>query len=165
MPSAYVKSLSKETGKSTNELEKLWDKAKKITSETFNKTEDEFGSKEYSYTVGIVKNMLGLKEELLDPMNFLMSEMSAEQYIETVTSGSFSDIGPDVNGANSQQAVEPSEKDYEITKDEAQEVEPNEEPEPNENKDLFFDGLDEEAFEDQVDDDYLKNLEVIIQHS
>jgi hypothetical protein len=96
MPSPYIKSLSRETGKSESELEKLWSKAKEITSDTFNKKESEFGEKEYSYTVGIIKNMLGLKEEVLNPAKFLESEMSAREYIETITSSAFPSLDKDL---------------------------------------------------------------------
>lgn len=96
MPSPYIKSLSRETGKPESELEKLWSKAKEITSDTFNKKESEFGEKEYSYTVGIIKNMLGLKEEVLNPAKFLESEMSAREYIETITSSAFPSLDKDL---------------------------------------------------------------------
>jgi hypothetical protein len=92
MPSVFVKNLSKESGKSEKEIEKLWNKAKEITSETFSKKEKDFGDKEYKYTVGIVKNMLGMEESRFDPSMFLESEKSAKQFIETLVSGTF-DIG------------------------------------------------------------------------
>ena len=63
MPVPYLDKLSKETGKSVAELEKLWGKAKKIASEHFNKPESEFGDKEFAYVVGIVKNMVNAKED------------------------------------------------------------------------------------------------------
>lgn len=96
MPSPYIKSLSRETGKPESELEKLWSKAKEITSDTFNKKESEFGEKEYSYTVGIIKNMLGLKEEVLNPAKFLESDMNAKEYIETITSSAFPSLDKDL---------------------------------------------------------------------
>lgn len=106
MPSPYVKKLASETGKSVAEIEKLWDKAKGITADTFGKSEDDFGTKEYKYTVGIIKNMLGVNEMVLDPSIFLKSGKSAKDFIkETVVSANFS-IGdtnpvspsPDANG-------------------------------------------------------------------
>lgn len=109
MPSPYIKSLSRETGKPESELEKLWSKAKEITSDTFNKKESEFGEKEYSYTVGIIKNMLGLKEEVLNPAKFLESEMSAREYIETITSSAFPSLDKDL--------VPPEKEDDEEKKD------------------------------------------------
>ena len=109
MSSPYIKSLSRETGKPESELEKLWSKAKEITSDTFNKKESEFGEKEYSYTVGIIKNMLGLKEEVLNPAKFLESEMSAREYIETITSSAFPSLDKDL--------TPPEEEDKEKKKD------------------------------------------------
>jgi len=93
MPSAYVKNLAKETGKSEAEIEKLWKKAKEITSETLGTKESDFGSKEYKYTVGIVKNMLGMKEELIDPSKFLNSDLGAKEYLEAVVVSSNFSIG------------------------------------------------------------------------
>ena len=91
MPSPYVKKLASETGKSEAEIERLWNKAKDITADTFGKKEDDFGTREYKYTVGIVKNMLGVNESLLDPAIFLKSGKSARDFIrETVTSSGFS---------------------------------------------------------------------------
>lgn len=94
MPSGFVRKLSKETGKSVREIEKLWDRAREIASEEFGKNPDAFGSKEYAYMNGIVKNMLGLDEERINPANFLKSEKSAKEYIkETLSSGNFGSIG------------------------------------------------------------------------
>jgi len=92
MPSPYIKSLVKLSDKPEKEIEGLWKKAKEITSDTFDKEEIEFEDLEYSYTVGIVKQMLGIKEELLDPSKFLDSGLSAEEYLETLTSNSFSGV-------------------------------------------------------------------------
>jgi methyl-accepting chemotaxis protein len=85
MPSNYVKSLAKDTDKSEKEIEKLWDKAKEVTSETFGKKESDFGEKEWKYTTGVVKNMLGIKESI-NQIDFYNSDMTAEKYIETLTS-------------------------------------------------------------------------------
>jgi len=118
MPSPWVKKIAKETDKSEREVEKLWKKAKEITSEEFGKDEDDFGNKEYAYTTGVVKKMLGVDESLLDPSKFLESEHSAKDYIETVVSGNFS-IGN----------VKPPQEDEddEITYDEEEEYEEEEE--------------------------------------
>lgn len=64
MPVPYLKNLSKDTGKSVAELEKLWGKAKKLASEHFNKPESEFGDAEFAYVVGIVKKMAGKEEKI-----------------------------------------------------------------------------------------------------
>ena len=94
MPSGFVRKISKETGKSVREIEKLWGRAREIASEEFGKNPDDFGAKEYAYMTGIVKNMLGLDEERINPANFLKSEKSAKEYIkETLSSGSFGSIG------------------------------------------------------------------------
>lgn len=89
MASPYVKKLAKDFGKSEKEMEKHWNKAKNITSDTFNKEEFQFGEKEYNYTIEIIKNLLGIKEEVLDPSVFLNSDLNAKEFIETITSSSF----------------------------------------------------------------------------
>lgn len=96
MASPYVVKLAKETGKTEKEVEKLWDKAKEITAETLGTPESKFGNKEYAYTTGIVKNMLGIKEDVLNPSKFLESDVSAKEYIETITSSSFPQIDKDL---------------------------------------------------------------------
>lgn len=123
MPSPYIKSLSRETGKSESELEKLWSKAKEITSDTFNKKESEFGEKEYSYTVGIVKNMLGLKEEVLNPAKFLESEMNAREYIETITSSAFPSLDKDLTPPEKEDDKEKKKDPIVITKENKQKEE------------------------------------------
>jgi len=90
MISPYVKKLSRETGKSEKEISDFWEKAKKIASETFGVKEDDFSTEHYEFAITTVKNMLGLSEEVVNPSNFLQSELSAKDYIETVVSGSFS---------------------------------------------------------------------------
>lgn len=82
MPTPYVQKLAKETGKPVAEVEKLWDKAKKIASEDFGKPESQFGSKEFSYVIGIVKQMVGKHEDILDPAKFLRSKFSAKEFVD-----------------------------------------------------------------------------------
>ena len=92
MPSPWVKKLVKETGKSEAEIEKLWGKAKNSTAEHFNIQEAEFNDTHYGYAVGIVKQMAGLREYVKD---FVSSELSAREFIETVISGDFNAIHKD----------------------------------------------------------------------
>lgn len=159
MPSAYVKSLSKETGKSVSEIEKLWDKAKEIASDTFNKGEDDFDDREYKFSVGVVKNMLGLDERVLDPTNFLNSEKSAKEYIETLTSANFS-IGNVVSAERN-----PVEDDEDLmdslSTSEDGIVREKEDPEKDDEEDsrLLYDGSDEENFE--IDEEFAEILDTI----
>ena len=90
MASPYVIKLAKDTGKPVPELEKLWDRAKQIASETFGKNEDDFTKKEYDFAYGTVMNMLGKRESVLNPEIFLSSDKSARDFIEEVISGDFS---------------------------------------------------------------------------
>lgn len=55
MPNPLIKSFASKSGKSTSEVESLWDKAKELASE-------EGHTEEYDYIVGILKSMLGLEE-------------------------------------------------------------------------------------------------------
>ena len=99
MASPYVMKLAKDTGRPTGEIEKLWDRAKKIASETFGKPESDFGKSEYDFAYGTVMNMLGKKEAILNPEVFLNSEKSAAEFIEEVISGDFhiGDENPVIN--------------------------------------------------------------------
>lgn len=95
MPSPFLKKISRETGKSEKELEKYWSQAKEISSDFFGIPEKDFGEKEYGYASGIVKQMAGIKEHILDVSYFLDSDKSAKDFVEqegTVISGEF-DIG------------------------------------------------------------------------
>lgn len=91
--SPYLKTLAKDLGMSPRQLEIPWKRAKEITIETFGKPEEAFGNTEYKYAMDTVRSMLGLSEDSpMLPTNFLKSEKSAEEYLETLTSGQF-DIG------------------------------------------------------------------------
>ena len=57
MPANIIKSFSKKSGKSEEEVESLWQKAKSIAKEA-NREED------YAYIVGILKNMLSINESI-----------------------------------------------------------------------------------------------------
>ena len=89
MPSPYVNKLVKDTGKSVAEIEKKWNDAKRITAETLGKDEDDFGKTEYDYAYGIVMNMFGKNEAVLNPEIFLNSGKSAREFIEEVISSDF----------------------------------------------------------------------------
>lgn len=109
MASPYVNKLVKDTGKSVAEIEKKWDEAKRITAETLGKNEDDFGKTEYDYAYGIVMNMYGKKEAVLNPEVFLNSGKSAREFIEEVISSDFS-IGDD-NPVIHKDDEDPEEKD------------------------------------------------------
>ena len=112
MASPYVVKLAKDTGKSIDEIEKFWDRAKQIAAETFGKSEDDFGKKEYDYAYGTVMNMLGKKEAILNPEVFLNSGKSAAEFIEEVISGDFN-IGDDHPVVNNNKDEEPEDESKE----------------------------------------------------
>lgn len=62
MPSDLIKNYAEKTGKSIDELEKLWEKAKEITSEK-GFSEENSPDLFYSYTHGVFKRMLGIKDK------------------------------------------------------------------------------------------------------
>ena len=148
MPSPWIKKISKETGKSEKEIEKLWDKAKIITSEEFGKKEDQFGNKEYSYTVGVVKNMLGVDESLLNPAKFLESELSAEKYLETLVSSKFT-IG-NVKSPEKEEEEEEEENEVEEKKVKSQKEE------------IIIPVIEEKTDFDENEESFSKQLDSII---
>jgi hypothetical protein len=90
MPNNIVVSFSDKTGKSVDEVEALWDKAVEITQDTFGSNKKNFGNKEYKYTVGVLKNMLNIKENKKSIMKlFLENKDTVDSFIENVISGSF----------------------------------------------------------------------------
>lgn len=89
MVSPYITKLMKLTGKNEHEVEYAWEEAKRVTSETLGKTEDKFGKTEYDYAFGIVMNLFGKKEAILNPEIFINSEKSAKDFLEEMISGDF----------------------------------------------------------------------------
>ena len=67
MPSNIVKSFAKKTGKSEKEVERLWNKAKKIVSNEYNVKEG--NDKFYALVTGVLKKELGLKESFEDVLD------------------------------------------------------------------------------------------------
>lgn len=55
MPANIIKSFAKESGKSEDKVEELWNKAKKLAAEAGH-------ADEYDYITGILKKMLNLNE-------------------------------------------------------------------------------------------------------
>jgi hypothetical protein len=88
--SPYVKKLVKETGEKESDIEEKWNKAKKITEETFGVDESEFSEREFEYSKEVVYRMMGLDEQW-NIGEFMKSDMSAREFIESAvqTSGDF----------------------------------------------------------------------------
>lgn len=57
MPANIVKSFADKTGKSEQEVDKLWNKAKEVAVEAGE-------AENYAYITGILKKMLGLNETI-----------------------------------------------------------------------------------------------------
>lgn len=112
--SPWIRNLSKELGVSENAIKPVWEKAKKIASETFGKSEEEFGSKEYNFVKETVRRMMGFDESVLDPTNFLKSEASAKEYIDSILEVQVSgDFGIDKT-LNPPEEETPSEEEEEL---------------------------------------------------
>jgi len=75
-----IKSMANKSGKSEKEVEKLWNNAKEIASDTFGKKEKDFKDKEYAYAMGVLKNSLGIKEAVVE--DFLESKLAAKDFLE-----------------------------------------------------------------------------------
>jgi hypothetical protein len=132
MPSPYVTNLTKETGKPIEEVERLWKEAKQIASEEFGVPVSEFSKKEYRYTMGVLKNMVGMSEaKVIDPTIFLESQLSARDFLrEAMTSGNFS-IGN----------VRPPEDDEDDDEEDDDEEDDDEEDDDEEDDDEGLDRL------------------------
>lgn len=61
MPNNIVKSFADKTDKSVNEVEKKWDKAKKIVKDQYDDVKEDSGNF-YKLVTGVLKKMLGLNE-------------------------------------------------------------------------------------------------------
>jgi hypothetical protein len=76
MASAQLKALSEKTGKSMEEVEKLWDKAKTIVSKEYKDVSKEKDSdKYYSLVMGVLKKSLGVKESFIDMIDAEMIQL------------------------------------------------------------------------------------------
>ena len=73
MPPPLVKSFADKSGKSEAEVEKLWETAKSQTKEQHPDV-SEGSDRFYKITVGILKKMLGIKDNLLYPRHTRLLE-------------------------------------------------------------------------------------------
>jgi len=83
MPANIVKSLAKKSKKTVEEVEKKWDKAKKIAKE-------EGEENNYAYITGILKKMLKIKS-----FNERYEEIISSLITEAMTRKEWTSIGPD----------------------------------------------------------------------
>jgi hypothetical protein len=97
MPPPQLAPLAKKAGVSPAEAEKAWDKAKKQAKgaklkdgSTIPDSEEKWSGKHYAYVVGILKKMLGMKEDtmndiaigrILPPAGTNLPEDEAEQLV------------------------------------------------------------------------------------
>lgn len=75
MPNNIVKSFAKKTGKTVQEVEKMWDEAKAIAYKSGHK-------EDYDYVVGILKNMLKINET--EEFKKSPTHSSFSQYLNTL---------------------------------------------------------------------------------
>ncbi len=61
MPNAIVESFDEKSGKSVEEVEELWDKAKSITDKL--KHVDKDSEQYYAYVTGSLKRMLNIEDD------------------------------------------------------------------------------------------------------
>lgn len=95
MPSPTIKAMAKKAGKNPKEAEKKWKQAKEITKEELGiKSEKDFvdnNSKGYKYAMGVFKNLMGIKEQIMNKKSkkksFFEMGMSAMEYIDSIYPG------------------------------------------------------------------------------
>ena len=91
--SPYVEEVSKVTGIEVEKLQPHWRKAKKLTSEQFGMSEDDFKAKHFKHAQETLKELYGLKVNRVDVKKFLESDLSVDEFLEeTVSSGDFSSL-------------------------------------------------------------------------
>jgi hypothetical protein len=73
MPNPTIKSFAKKTNKSEKEVERLWDKSKKIVTDQYDDVEPN-SDKFYALTTGILKKMLSIKENKFDNIVYTILE-------------------------------------------------------------------------------------------
>lgn len=78
MPSPYIDTLAKETGKSVDTLEGYWKEAEKQADE-----KGLSGDSKYAYMTAIVKRRAGVNESKLK--EFLDSKLNANDYLTIYT--------------------------------------------------------------------------------
>lgn len=88
MPNNIVKTFAEKTGKGFQEVEKLWDKAKKIVEKEYPDVEKN-SEKFYQIVTGVLKNMLGIEEDVAvtttaDVSNFKVPLGSTYKEIERI---------------------------------------------------------------------------------
>ncbi len=118
MLSPYIKALMRETGQSEQEMSVLWNKAKLITNDTFGKSDEHFGKKEYRYTTDVVKSMLGVNESCVKPIDFLKFNGSVDEFIEVVTSGAFPSLDKHIVSKDTKKKTKVIQLDKEMDKEE-----------------------------------------------
>ncbi len=92
MDRPFIKKIIKDTGRTYEELDPLWQKAKKIIIEKFSVKENDFELDHYSEISGIVYQILDIKEHGDDPSYFLKSSLPIDQYLEMMTSSAFAGV-------------------------------------------------------------------------
>lgn len=111
---SVIKALAKKTKKSEKEVEKMWKEAIKIAEDTFGKKEKDFKDKEFAYTTGILKNMLGIKESNEIVKQFIDSGKTAKEFISNEETQSSDSMGIDktiVDKDKKKKVVDPVEKE------------------------------------------------------
>jgi len=77
MPNTIIKSFSKKSGKSIQEVEKLWDKAKALAKEKMPEDDEKF----YAYVTSILKNMLSINEGVFEKFKHLLKESKKKVFL------------------------------------------------------------------------------------
>jgi len=94
MQSPYIKKMVKELGLSEKEVVKFWNTAIKTTEDMRGMEEDNFTYKEYNYAMQTVRHLALPEEKILEESisisEFIGSGKTAQEFLETVTSGNFS---------------------------------------------------------------------------
>ena len=81
MPTPMIQAFAKESGKSIEDVERLWDKAKSIV---WKKYSDKTDDAKYALTTAITKNMLGMKDEQITTTSANVGTGQSGQYAPKV---------------------------------------------------------------------------------
>jgi hypothetical protein len=117
---SIILDFSNKSKKSKSDVKKIWEKSIKLAEEFYGIKEEDFEDEEYEYARDVMKNLLGIKENIT--MKYIKSGKTLKEFIEDIASDGIANSSVNADKSLGKEMIVNHSKDKKVNEDDIVDV-------------------------------------------